>query len=722
MRVRAGAEAFRGDRAMGNEYGDHLDFRGGRFAGPFTAKAEYHEHGPAPTALDALPARAVGFTGRGPELRALIDALGPNAAGGSETVVVAAVSGLGGIGKTALAVEAGHGVCALGSFPGGVLFLDLHGYDDDPVTADQALEAVLRALGTEPEYIPARADERAALYRSTLAERARDRGPVLILADNASSPAQVRPLFPGGAGHRLLVTSRDRLSQLGARLMALDELSPAEAYELLDRALRIAHPADSRVADDARGAAELAVLCGHLPLALQITAGLLAVDPDKPVAELAAELTESRDRLDHLDDGERSVRAAFDLSYRRLPADQARVLRLLALAPGPEASNEVVAALVGLEAAPVRALEALARAHLVERGSERRLWRLHDLVRVYGAGVVAGDTGLVAEGEAARARALGFYHRWAGAADAWLQWLPGMAVPGLLEGRTEALAWLDGERAGLVAAVGWAAEEQHAETAVGLAERLTVYLSWRRYFDDAITVSSGARAAAHRSGDRAIEAMASDSLGDALRQVGRVEEAIEAHTRAREVFLALGDRYSEGRTWDRLGLSLREAGRVEEAIEAHTRARDVFLTMGDRYREPHAWDNLGNALREAGRVEEAIEAHTRARDAFLATGDRHREARARDNLGLALQKVGRVQEAMEGYEKALKIYRELDDWYCTGRTFHNLALAHLAAHRSSEARAYWLRAGDAYARAGATEEAAQARKAAEETGGASLTP
>lgn len=146
-----------GDGAMTNGYdGDHLDFRDGEFAGTFIAKAEYHQHGPAPTALDALPARAVGFTGRDGELRALLDAFDPSAPESPAAVLVAAVSGLGGIGKTALAVEAAHEACGRGWFPGGVLFMDLHGYDDDPVTADQALEALLRALGTAPEHIPAR--------------------------------------------------------------------------------------------------------------------------------------------------------------------------------------------------------------------------------------------------------------------------------------------------------------------------------------------------------------------------------------------------------------------------------------------------------------------------------------------------------------------------------------------------------------------------------------
>ncbi|WP_033321168.1 tetratricopeptide repeat protein [Streptomyces yerevanensis] len=701
---------------MTNEYdGDHLDFRGAKFPGSFTAKAEYHEHGPAPTALDALPAQAVGFTGRDGELRALLDAFDPSAPERPAAVLVAAVSGLGGIGKTALAVEAAHEACGRGWFTGGVLFMDLHGYDDDPVTADQALEALLRALGTAPEHIPATADERAALYRSTLAERARERGAVLILADNASSPEQVRPLLPGNTRHRLLVTSRNKLPQLGARLLPLEELTPEEAYALLDRALRIADPSDSRVADGPEAAAELASRCGHLPLALQIAAALLVLDRGKPVAELVAELTEFRDRLTHLDDGERSVRAAFDLSYRRLPPEQARLLRLLSLAPGPDVSTEVVTVLTEADAPPTRALDALTRTHLVERGNGRGRWRLHDLVRAFGAGVVAGDAELVREGEAARGRLLEFYCRWAEAADDRLRWLPGMPAPERFTDRAQALEWLDGERAGLVAAVQWASEEQYADTAVRLAASLAEYLSWRRSFDDSITVSRAAREAAHRAGDRHREAIAWTNLGLALQEAGRVAEAVDALTRARDLYWAAGDRHGEGDTWNNLGIALQEAGRAGEAIDALTRARDLFQAVGDRHGEADAWNNLGTALRRAGRVAEAVDAHTRARALHQAAGNRHREGTAWNNLGLALQEEGRAGEAVEAYGKALETYREFEDWYRAGQTLHNLALAHQTAHRPSDARACWLQAADAYTRANAPTEATQALNWADRT-------
>ncbi|MGV9273011.1 tetratricopeptide repeat protein [Streptomyces griseosporeus] len=693
--------------------GDHADFRDGVFLREVIGKQVVIQLGGAavPEAMAGLPPRPGGFTGREPEMAALLSALDPDGAQSSESpaTLVAAVSGLGGIGKTALAVETAHLARDRGWFPGGVLFIDLHGYDPEPVTADHALQALLRALGILPDHIPTTADERAALYRSALAARAEERGAVLILADNASSPDQVRPLLPGDSRHHVLVTSRDRLPQLGARLVALNQLNPKEAYDLLDRALRIADPHDSRVVEAPETAERLADLCGHLPLALQIAAALLVDDPDMPVPELVAELAESRDRLVHLDDGERSVRAAFELSYRRLPPGQARLLRLLALAPGTEVSDEVVASLVGADVAPARELKALARAHLVERGSGRGWWRLHDLVRVFGVGVVAGDAGLQEEGEAARERVLGSYMRWAAAADDRLGWLPGMEEPERFGDRGQALAWLDGERAGLVAAVGWGREERFAGAAVRLAEGLGAYLAWRRYFDDWIAVAGAARQAALLAGDRLGEAVMWNHLGLALREAGRSDEAIDAHIRARDLHQLAGNRHSEAVAWNNLGLALRKAGRVEEAIDAHIRARDLYQDVGDLHYEGTAWNNLGLALQEAGRAGEAIDAHTRARDVFLATGDPLGGAVTWNNLGLALRHAGRVGAAIEAYAKSLELARDFEDWYGVGQTLHNLANAYRDDDQPAQARTAYLQSADAFTRANAPVEAAGAR-------------
>ncbi|MFJ3638414.1 ATP-binding protein [Streptomyces sp. NPDC090108] len=691
--------------------GDHIDFRGGTFHAPVTGKV-VHQHGPAPTALNSLPPRPVEFTGRTGELAALLDALRSAAPGGAprpEAVLVAAVSGLGGIGKTALAVRAACEACEKGWFPGGTLFIDLHGYNDDPVTAGQALDAFLRALGVAPEHIPSGTDQRAALYRSCLDARAEARGPVLVVADNASSPAQVRPLLPGGTGHRLLVTSRDRLPQLGARLIPLGELPPQDAYDLLDRALTVADPGDTRAAGEPEAAKRLAALCGHLPLALQIVAALLVMDRGKPLEELAAELTRSHSLLDELDDGERSVRAAFDLSYRRLAPEQARLLRLVALAPGPGIGGEAVAAVAGTSTPPLRMLDALARAHLVERGSGRDRWRMHDLVRAFGASVVDGDAGLREEGDDARERLLAYYLRFTTDAHARLSWLPGAPEPECFADRAGALAWLDGERPGLVAAVGWGERDRFASAAVSLAERLAAYLDWRRFFDDWLVVGWAACRAADRLGSPVVEGAAWGNFGVALRQTGMVQEAIDAHHLSRELFVEAGDRERESMAWGGLGLALQAAGRVEEAIEAHTRACDLHRQAGDRRQEAMAWNNLGVTLQDAGRVEEAIEAHTRACDLYRQVGDRHLEATAWGNLGTALQSTGRLEEQIQAFARALEVFREFEDWYRSGAALYNMGGAYEAAGRPAQAHTCWLLAGDLFARAGATAEAANAR-------------
>ncbi|MBK6016333.1 tetratricopeptide repeat protein, partial [Streptomyces sp. MBT53] len=228
-----------------------------------------------------------------------------------------------------------------------------------------------------------------------------------------------------------------------------------------------------------------------------------------------------------------------------------------------------------------------------------------------------------------------------------------------------------------------------------------------------ITVCGVAQEAAHRAGDRVAEASAWTSLGIALRETGRSEEAIVAHTRARDLFQAAGDRHREAMAWNNLGFALGEAGRVREAVDAHTRARTLYQAVGDRHGEARALGNLGLVLGE-GRAEEAIGMHTQARDLFQAVGDRHGEAMAWGNLGTALRETDRVEEAVEAYAKALKGYREFEDWYRAGGTLYNLAIAHLHAARPAEARICYLQSADAYSRANAPTEAAKARTWAEQ--------
>ncbi|MGW0828162.1 tetratricopeptide repeat protein [Streptomyces sp. NPDC002845] len=546
---------------------------------------------------------------------------------------MSAVTGMGGIGKTALAIEAAHQACSRGWFPGGTLFVDLRGYDDNPVTADQAVLALLDALDVRGTNLPKTTARQYDAYRGHLAGRA---GRTLLILDNASAPSQFLPLLPGTGHHRVLITSRDRPDSLPLRLVDLETLAEDDSAALVTRALQDFDSRDDRPSREPDALRELTSLCGHLPLALQIASAMLRRRRHRDIASLVADIKSAGDPTSVLDDSSRGtdqygrslvLRPVLETSYRRLPPDQARLLRLLALAPGSDTGTEAVATLADLdEEGTLRLLEDLAAASLatatVVGGAVR--WRLHDLVRAYGTGVVADDAGLREEGETARERVLGFYSRWADAADDRLRWMPGLPEPARFATRAEALAWFDRERAGLVAAVRWGPEQRrYASVAAKLATRLSVYLHWRRYFDDWITVSLAAKEAASRVKDRLFEAIAEDNLGFALYAVGRTKEAIKALNHARDLYQAIGNQHHEAFAWDHLGLALGGDNRGEEAINAFTHALDLFEAAEDHRSVAFTLHNLGYVLTAVGRTAEAVKTLTRARDLRQTIKDRH---------------------------------------------------------------------------------------------------
>lgn len=341
-----------------------------------------------PLAMSGLPATSAAFTGRETDLAAVLEVLRPqNGKAGRGrfdcAVVVTAVGGLGGIGKTELAVQAARIATGRGWFPGGVLFVDMLGYDERRRESTQALGGLLRALGVPDGLIPADRFERARMYRSILTEFARSGRRVLVVADNVNGEQQVELLLPGDGVTAAIVTSRHTLGLLNARLLDLNELAAQTSLTMLERALRAARPGDNRLAQHPADAAEVVRLCGGLPLALRIAAALLAENPAMPVAALAAELRADKPVVG-LAYGTAGVRAAFELSYRNLSASQQRMFRLLTVNPGAETTTEVAAALADRPQQQTRDnLKALARAHLIEQGSEYGRWKMHDLVRQY---------------------------------------------------------------------------------------------------------------------------------------------------------------------------------------------------------------------------------------------------------------------------------------------------------------------------------------------------
>ncbi|MBC6459943.1 ATP-binding protein [Actinomadura sp. HBU206391] len=680
---------------------------------------------PVPPALAGLPPGSAAFTGRDAELAEVLETLAPGGeSGGPAAVVVtaAAVGGLAGVGKTELAVQAARAALSRDWFPGGVLFVDMFGYDDarrrDP---GQVLDGMLRALGVPGQHVPPDGDDRGRLYASVLAEFAARGRRILVVIDNASTGEQARPLLPADGACAAIVTSRHTLGLLGARLLDLDVLTPAAAVDMLDRTLRVARPHDTRVTDHPHGAAEVARVCGHLPLALRIVAALLAEDPSRPLSAMAAELRGPRP-LEELQYAEKAVRKAFELSYRRLDGEQARVFRLLALNPGPEVATEAAAVLAGLDDAVARrTLEGLAHAHLVDRGTGYGRWRTHDLVRRF-----ADDHGrhqAAADGrEAALTRLDDHYLTTTGAAIARLARQDG-AADKFPDQRT-ALEWLDTEYPNLRATV-LTAGGGRPEVALNLTLALAHFLDRRRRFNDWIALAHLARAAARELGDVRGEGRALNGLGLALRQTRRFEEAVTAHQDAARLFQGIGDRYGEASALNNLSLVLRELRRFDEAItvlrqdleicreladpyaeglvlnnlglalredrrpgEAVTVCRDalrIFQDLGEAYGESSALNNLGMALRELGRFDEAVAVLGQDLEICRASEDRHGEAQSLNALGLALRELGRPEEAVAAHRDGADIFRELDDRHGEAGSLNALGLALRELGRFEEA-------------------------------------
>jgi tetratricopeptide (TPR) repeat protein/transcriptional regulator with XRE-family HTH domain len=601
-----------------------------------------------------LPAAVSAFTGRTAELAAL-DALLAEPGGGGP-VVISAVSGTAGVGKTALAVQWAHR--SRHRFPDGQLYLNLRGYDpQQPVPAADALARLLTGLGLPGEEVPPEPDERAARFRTEVAGRR-----MLMVLDNAASVEQVRPLLPGTASCAVLVTSRDSLAGLvavdGARRVHLDLLPLPDAVALL-RAL-----VGARADAEPDAAAALAGQCARLPLALRVAAELAAARPAVPLAELAAELADRQRRLDRLTAGgdpHGTVRTVFSWSYRHLPAAAARLFRLAGLHPGPDFDAAAAAALAGIP--DVRPeLDLLARAHLLQPAGTGR-YAMHDLLRAYAVDRAAADDP-VAEQRAALTRLFDHYLGTAAAAMSVLH--PGEAehrprVPapvGAPAGTDAARTWLD-EELQTLAAVAAATEHGWPEHTVALAATLFRFFDGGGHATVALTLHGQAQRAASRLGDDLGEARAWYGLGMACFRLSRFDIAAEHLERALGLSRRAGDGAGEVRALNVLASVHRIGGRHEQADRCLERALEVHRRSGDRAGEARTHSNLGIARSRAGRQEEAVHHFERALALNRETENRWGEASALNNLGLAQLRLGECGPAVRHLRQALRACREL---------------------------------------------------------------
>jgi tetratricopeptide (TPR) repeat protein/DNA-binding XRE family transcriptional regulator len=624
-------------------------------------------------ATRALPRDIGSFTGRQPELRQLVGVT----AGSSHPGVVSihAIGGMAGIGKTALAVHAAHQLAP--RFPDGQIFLPLHGHTPGqrPVDPADALASLLMTAGVPTGQIPPGLEARTALWRDRLAGKQ-----LLLLLDDAADSEQVRPLLPGTAGSLVLVTSRRHLTALeDVQTLSLDTLPAGQAAELLVRlaARPGMDPGDPEVAEITR-------LCGNLPLAVGMLARQLHHHPAWTVADLAADLAATRDRLQMLHAENLSVAAAFDLSYQDLTPAQQRLFRRLGLHPGTEIDGYAAAALDGTDlGAARRQLEALYDQHLIAEPTRGR-YRLHDLIHEHARALATADH--LAENEAATGRLLDYYQHAAVRAGNMLArqsrtrpspaalTAPPAAVPDLPDG-TRALAWLRAERANLLTCLDEVTRAgQHARV-IALTAGLAALLRQDGPWTDAITRHAAAAQAARQADDRPGEAGALLDLGDARQLTSDYPGATQVLRESLSISRDIGDRQGEANALLDLVPVLLQTGDFPGVARELEEALGIHRDLGDRLGESNALLHLGIVRRLTGDFRAAAEATQEALRLYRDLGDRRGQGNTLNQLGHTRLATGDYPGAIQAFQEALGIFRDLGNRKGQANALSNLGEA-----------------------------------------------
>ncbi|MFD7169861.1 AfsR/SARP family transcriptional regulator [Streptomyces violascens] len=636
---------------------------------------------PAPVRPAQLPASVPDFTGRASFVRELTSRL---ASAETTVMAVSALAGIGGVGKTTLAVHVAH--TARPYFPDGQLYVDLQGAGQHSAEPDTVLGAFLRALGTPDSAIPDSMEERAALFRSTLDGRR-----VLVLLDNARDAAQIRPLLPGTAGCAALVTSRIRMVDLvGAHLVDLDVMSPDEALQLFTRIVGV-----ERVSAEREAALDVVAACGFLPLAIRIAASRLASRRTWTVSVLAAKLADERRRLDELQAGDLAVKATFELGYGQLEPAQSRAFRLLGLPDGPDISLAAAAAVLDLpEQETEDLLESLVDTSLVESAAPGR-YRYHDLVRLYARSCAERDDLPPVERELAMSRLLDFYL--ATASGVYALERPGDRLVDHLEPTTHrglvfddrhaAQDWLYTEADPLLACVRQLSGPRTLRRAVDLLYAALDLGESGANSKQYEATAEAVREAARTWGDTQAEGRAVMTLANVHQLAGRFEPADREAQEAMRL---------AGPTADPLPLCWASNARGIIALyqnrhtdgETHlTRAIEAFRADDNRPGEASALCNLSRIHLAMGRTASAVTLAQEGLDIYDAMGHELRGANARYALGLALTKGGQLPAAADRLNEALDVFRDSRQRLWEGMTLFRLAEVDLAGRRPAQAAA-----------------------------------
>ncbi|MFI8309394.1 ATP-binding protein [Streptomyces microflavus] len=620
---------------------------------------------------------------------------------------LAAVSGLGGVGKTAVALAWLHTLRP--HFPGGQLYADLGAQaPDGPADPGEVVGRFLRALGVPSGQVPPALGERVALYRSLTADRQ-----LVVLLDDAATAAQVRPLLPAGRCVTA-VTSRRRMPGLsldGGHVIHLEPLSTEAAVELLDSTL-----ADGRVAAQPEEARALVLLCAGLPLAVRIAGARLAARPRQGITAMVRALSEEHERLEALAiEGDHDVRAALDLSYQGLPPTAARLYRLLGLHPGREFGGPVAQALLGEDA--VEALDALYDANLlvdVAEASGGERYRFHDLVRLHAAARAAQDES-ADERTAALLRIGRHYLANADRAEEIIEprrallerdFEPECVVEedfGADGGQADAegaLDWLERELPNLMAVVRLARPMGAPELAWQLTDALwplfprrKLYREWREAHEEGLL-------AAEEAGDEeaACRMLTSGALGKLA--TGAPAEGLAMFERAAASFLERGDALGHARTLNYRGLAHQRLGRPDRAADLFARAADALPACGDLRAGALARFNLADVAFSQGRYEDAAVDAEAARLTLEAAGDAYNAARAAGLTGRACVHLGRLGRAESELSAALSALRSQAAGFEAARVLGGLAQLSERRGQPWQARQYYREALSLYSSVG----------------------
>ncbi|MEV5407261.1 BTAD domain-containing putative transcriptional regulator [Thermopolyspora sp. NPDC052614] len=654
-----------------------------------------------------LPYVLPDFVGREDELRRLDALCLADGDGPSRPVVISALGGMAGVGKTALAVHWAHRVRH--RFPDGQLYVNLRGFDPTgaAMAPAEAIRGFLDAFSVPPERIPVTLEGQAALYRSLL-----DNQRMLLILDNAESAEQVRPLLPGSPTCLVLVTSRDQLSGLvateGAKPLTVDLPPQPEARLLLARRLGA-----ERLDAEPEAVEEIIELCARLPLALAIVAARAATRPTVSLATLADELRAAAARLDafHSTDRSTDIRSVFSWSLQRLSRTGRRLFRLLGLHPGPDITLYAAASLAGVRPADARAaLAELTRAHLVTEHAPGR-YTLHDLLRAYAAELARGMEPQDERREAVH-RCCDHYLQTAFPAERLINPLrdapdvapprPGV-IPVDITAAEEAMRWFTGEHAVLIAAVRQAREYGLDVCCWQLAWAVTTYLDRRAHWRDLAAVERDALASAERAADRLGEAVSHRGLARAYARLGRYDDA-DRHLRlALERFEELGDKAGQAYAHRSLAALMENLGRYAEGLDHAQQSLELYQVGGHTAGMADALNAVGWFHARVGDYERGLVSCQEALALCEELGDLGGLAQTWDSVGFAHHNLGDQAQAIRCYEQALKLFRELSDRYNEASTLIRLGDAHDAAGAIEPARASWHQAMTTFTEIGRAE-------------------